>query len=103
MQAGGAREWGLSAKSGESARICVLPLDQRRLWCQRSQESAGDEALLQASTGNERVPEGSLGLPRTPTNREVVALRTNSSLNLLLVFMPRRSIQGGLLGQVSRA
>lgn len=82
----------LSAKSGESARICVLPLAQRRSWCQRSQRARGVgwEALLQASTGNESVPEGSLGLPPTLTKPEVVVLETHSSLNLMFVSMQPR-------------
>lgn len=36
------------------------------------------EALLQPSTGDDRVLEGSLELPLTPTNPKVAALRANS-------------------------
>lgn len=63
----------------------------------------GDEALLQASTGNDRVPEGSLGL--SPDPYQPRSCRSEDKLELEPAFRvyAAQKIQGGLLGQVSRA
>ena len=82
MGSGGGRGGSGSRKGGlESSRFLLLPLDQQWELVLALQESAGERSpLLQASTGNERVLEGSLEPPPspTPTNPKVLALEAIS-------------------------
>lgn len=65
-------------------------MHQRRLLCPCLRESAGDEALLQASTGTRRFQKVPKDLLLTPNYPEVATLETTWSSNLIFVSIQPR-------------